>query len=149
MEKTAIELAYGITQIKTKSIAIQEPDGYALDDIDVIGQVGLEINVETDFTVDITFEIASDFIDKKTGEKLVAHIGITKYKLVHAEAIISKEDMTLKMPDQLMVTLYSMAHTHARALLATELKNTIFKDQLFIPIIDPKSILNHKPNSEL
>lgn len=146
-ENTNVELAYGIIQIKTKELSIHEPDTFVFEHVDVIGKVNFNIDVGMDFTAEISFEIITEFIDNTTQEKLVSHVGLTKYSIINTESIISKEDKTLHMPDKLMVMFYSMAHTHARALLATELKTTIFKDKLFIPIIDPSAILKYKPNS--
>lgn len=142
-----LELAYAVTQIKTKSLTINESDEFITDTIDVLGQVALRIDVVPDFTAEITFEINSEFINNITKEILVSHLGVTKFKLINAQSIFSLDSSTLHMPDQLLVTLYAMAHTHARALLAADLKNSIFKDKLFIPIIDPKVILNQKQNA--
>jgi hypothetical protein len=138
------DLAYHITQIKTKAISINEPDDIDFNQIDVIGEVAFGTTTIDDNTIELAFEIISNFIDNRTQHTLVTHTGLTKYNLVNIQNIKNKEDNSLSIPDQLMVMLYAMAHTHARALLAVDLKQTIYKDQLFIPVIDPKAILNLK-----
>lgn len=141
------DLAYGITQIKTKSLTVNEPDTFSKENIDVIGEFGFQTVGIEDNAVELSFDIVSSFVIRDTQEILVKHAAITKYKIINIKNILDQDSNALNLPDQLMVTLYGMAHTHARALLAAELKTTIFKDKLFIPIIDPSAILKYKPNS--
>lgn len=95
---------------------------------------------------EIIFDIVTDFFEPESKEVLISHIGTTKYVVQNLPSSDDKESFNI--PDQFMVMLYSIAHSHARALLASDLQNTIYKDKMFIPVVDPKNILNNKLNTE-
>lgn len=134
-------IGYRIVQIKTHKISITEPDHIEFEDMTVSGKVNFSVKVLNN-VVEMLFDIVTEYVDANTKEVLISHMGRTKYEAVNIP--ISEETKMVNIPDQLVVTLYAMAHSHARALLASDLQNTIYKDKVFTPVIDPKEILNHK-----
>lgn len=144
--ETEERIGYRIVQIKTVKIIINEPDDLDFDQITVTGKVNLSTTSLNNEKVEIVFEVVTEFIDKRTNETLISHIGRTKYIAVNI--IISEDQEVINIPDQLMIMLYAIAHSHSRALLSSDLQNTIYKDKIFIPVIDPKDILNREMQDE-
>lgn len=133
-------IGYRITQIKTHKIAIVEPDNIDFDNLTVSGQVIFSVKALHEGIFEISFDIVSEYVDNVSTEILISHIGRTRYETNNLLICSGKE--VLNIPDQLMVMFYEMAYTHARALLASALQNTVYKDKVFTPVIDPKNILN-------
>lgn len=139
-------IGYRITQIKTHKISIIEPDYVDFENMTVSGQVNFSVTVLEDDIADVLFDIVTEYIDIKTKEVLISHTGRTKYEAVNIP--VSEDRERVNIPDQLLVMLYAMAHSHSRALLASDLQNTTYKDKVFTPVIDPKGILNREPENE-
>src|SRR5690606_16546446 len=102
-------------------------------------KVSMSISAIDDSKTEIIFDVISNFYNPDTEEELIEHIGRTKYIVTNLH--VSAEKDSVDIPDELMVTLYSLAHTHARALLASDVQNTIYKDKAFLPVVNPKEIL--------
>ena len=66
------------------------------------------------------------------------------YKIEGLEQTYVDKKDSFDLPDNLIVQLFSISFTHARALLSIELSPTIYKNRYFLPIIDPTSILNNE-----
>lgn len=135
-------IGYRITQIKTHKITIVEPDNVNFDKITISGNVNFMVTDLAGDKAEIIFDIVTDFFQPENKEILISHIGRTKYLVQNLPSSNDKD--AFNIPDQLMIMLYSIAHSHARALLASDLQNTMYKDKMFIPVIDPKNILNNE-----
>lgn len=135
-------IGYAITQIKTQKITIVEPDHLDVDKLTVTGEANLQVNAIGKGRTEILFDIITEYVNAKTNETLISHTGRTKYEAINV--YIETERETLELPDQFMVMLYAMAHSHSRALLASDLQNTVYKDKIFTPVIDPKQVLKMK-----
>lgn len=60
------------------------------------------------------------------------------------DKVYNKEADSYELPNGLTVQLYSHAYTHARALLASELSATSFRDKYFLPILNPSQFIRSK-----
>lgn len=135
-------IGYRITQIKTHKITIVEPDDINLEKITITGNLNVMAKEIDESKAEIIFDVVTEFFEPKIKEVLISHIGRTKYVVQNLTSAADKESFNI--PDELLIMLYSMAHSHARALLASDLQNTIYKDKMFIPVINPKNILKNK-----
>lgn len=140
-----LPITYRVSQIKTKKISINEPDKISFENIEVFGEVTYKLNALNDKTSLLEFEIITEFVDTKAQENLINHVGLTRFEINNLPASIGDTQSDLRIQDNLMITLYGIAHSHSRALLACDLQNFIYKDKLFIPIVDPKRILDLIP----
>lgn len=136
--KRVDNIGYRITQIKTHKISIVEPDHVDFDNMTVSGKVNFSVTVSEDGIADVLFDIVTEYIDIITKEVLISHTGRTKYEAVNLP--VSEDREMVNVPDKLLVMLYGMAHSHSRALLANDLQNTMYKDKVFTPVIDPTGI---------
>lgn len=106
----------------------------------------LSLNTNTSLDIDkeksaITIDINTNLIDKEKDEILVEHSGRTVYQINGLDKFYNSEENNFDIPDGLLVQLFSLAYSHARALLATEVSPTIYKDKYILPVVDPTGFL--------
>lgn len=94
---------------------------------------------EFSFTVEAIFYLISDPSQVVLGGKVK-----TDYKVEHLKKL-AKSSNTLDMPDQAMITMLSIAISHARALLAKNASGSIHSS-LIIPIVNPRDIYDQMKN---
>lgn len=103
----------------------------------------INFNVEFHFDAKenwIEFIVIPTYSNKDTNE--VAFHGSVLTKFVVKDLLNFMEGDLLKLPEGALVTLYSMAYTHTRAIMSKNLKGTLFQNQL-LPIIDPDHMLKN------
>lgn len=106
------------------------------------GQLKGELNVKINFDREkstISFDIASTISDQD--EPVIQHVARTVYEVKGIDQLHTAEKDSFNVPDDLIVQLYAISFSHTRALFATELSPTVFKDKYFLPVIDPTDIL--------
>lgn len=137
-----IEFLYKIIKIHTSKFAHNEIDEgkfksllEASDELAV--SMNLNLNIDNEKSL-ITVDVTSKLTEKKTDLVLIEHTGRTVYSVKGLEQIHNAENNTFEIPDNLLLQLYSMAYTHARALLAVELSPTMYKEQFFLPVVNPE-----------
>jgi len=106
----------------------------------------LAINTSTSLNIDkekstIIIDINTQLIDSEKDDVLVEHSGRTVYIVKGLDGVYNKDEDNFNLPDGLVIQLFSIAYSHARALLATEISPTIYKDKYILPVIDPSVIL--------
>lgn len=92
----------------------------------------------------LTIHIDTKLIEKENNNSLIDHSARTSYAIRELNRFVhikDKKERTYHIPEELLVELFSTAYTHARALLATEISPTIYKDKYFLPVIDPADVI--------
>lgn len=142
------EIGYRIVKINTTKFSFEEINEEALDQL-FKAREALEISLNIKFDIDkdksiIALDVSTELIQKKKGTILVSHVGRTSFLINNLEVVYDKEQGTYVFPHDILVQLYSIAYTHARALLATEISPTIYKDKYFLPVINPVDLIQNK-----
>jgi|TARA_B110000240_G_C13495101_1_gene451341 hypothetical protein len=143
MEDNKTQIGYRIKQISTTKFSFEEIEN---EKNEILVFDSLDINIKAKLDIDrinseITILINSEFSEKENKSVLIKHSGKTVFKFESLEILINKENNNFEIPNNLLVQLYSLSYSHARALLAAENSRTIYKDKYFLPIIDPKMFI--------
>ena len=109
----------------------------------------LYLNTKTILNIDdkessISIDINTELLERKSNEILVEHSGRTVYQIKGLKDIYNETDNVYDIPNEFLIQLYSLAYSHTRALLATEVSPTVYKDKYFLPIINPQDFLKNK-----
>lgn len=72
---------------------------------------------------------------------LVEHTGRTSFYVEGLEKFFKEKDSTYDLPNIFMIQILGIAYTHARALLSVEISPTIYRDNYFLPVVDPANLL--------
>ncbi len=147
MKKEQIELSYRIVKIHTTKFSFNEISELDLSNL-LNTKNGLNIKIDVTLTINkehnkLAIEVFSNLINPN-GEVLVEHKGKTEFDVKGMDAIYNKENKTFDYPDVFLTQIYGIAYTHARALLATDISPTIYRDKYFLPVIDPLILLPPK-----
>lgn len=150
-QKKQVEISYRILKIHTAKFSyedIEEKDLSSLFD----KPDSLAINMSTTLNIDrekstFTLDINTALIDKKNEKVLIEHLGRTVYQLKGYDQVYNKKEDSYDLPDGLLIQLYSLAYTHSRALLATEISPTIYKDKYFLPVVNPTDFIKTRNNN--
>lgn len=138
------QLEYRIVKIHTVKFSFSDLEEVYADAIISGNHLNGELNVQINFDSEkstVSFDISTHMIDTRKEEAVVQHLARTVYEVKGLNETYNAEKDAFNIPDDLIVQLYAISFSHARALLATELSPTVFKDKYFLPIIDPKDIL--------
>lgn len=149
--KTEVELSYKIIKIQTAKFAHQEIEENHFKTL-LASNDELSVNMNLNLNIDkekssISVDVTTSLIEKKSELILIEHTGRTIYNIKGLEKIYTSENDTFEIPDGLLIQLYSMAYTHSRALLAVELSPTMYKDNYFLPVVNPEMFIK-KQNSD-
>jgi len=144
-DKVEIELEYRIVKIQTTKFSFLEIDeenaNKLFESEDLLSvNLGVSINIDNEKST-LSIDINTVLFDKNSNKTIVEHTGKTTFELRGLTEIYNKESDSFDIPDGLIVQLYAISYSHARALLATELNPTIFKEKFFLPVIDPTNII--------
>lgn len=153
MEKNQKQFEIGYRIIKIHSIKFNFED-YSEEVIDKLFNTmdSLGLNLNTSLKIDndtsiITIDIASKLINNSDNSVIITHTGRTAFHMKGLDKIYNKETDSYDIPDDLTTQLYGLAYTHTRALLASELNPTSFRDKYFLPVIDPSQFVKNKEKS--
>jgi hypothetical protein len=105
-------------------------------------EIGLNIGIlisEDESTISV--DVSSNLKNLKDDIVLVNHMARTIFKIRGLPETKDSEEGFFNLPDGFIVQLYSIAYSHARALLAVELSPTVYKDKFILPIVDPTKFL--------
>lgn len=138
-------LKYRITKIFTTKFSITDIQEEVLEkllnsDTELNIKIDISLNVETP---KISIDVHSQLSNVAESTTLVEHTGRTLFFLEGLEDYYNKQNDAFELPDNLLIQLHSIAYTHARALLATEISSTIYKDKYFLPVINPSDLIKH------
>lgn len=139
-------LGYRIIKIQTTKFEFREIE---TDDINLIFEQNGFLRIDSGVRIDIDkeretiiFDIESSVIENATELKLISHTGKTTFQVKGLEEVYDTESNSFDFPNEFMIQLYSLSYSHARALLATELSGTMYRDKFFLPVINPSTIIN-------
>lgn len=154
MEKNIeqVEIGFRIVKIHTSKFLFEDLDEELLNELfDAPG--ALAVNMNTSLNIDkekstISLDVGTELVKKETGSVLVGHLGRTSFLIKGLDRVYDKEQDAYNLPDGLLIQLYSIAYTHARALLATEISPTVYKDKYFLPVVNPADFIKNKKSLE-
>src|SRR5690554_82955 len=109
--------------------------------------IGVAMSIKNEDS-SIVFDISSQLIDKLNESILVEHVGRTVYFIRGLEDVYSSEQDAYDLPSEFLLQLLSIAYTHSRALLASEISPTCYHEKYFLPVIDPRDLLDMLNNSD-
>ena len=146
--KKNVEIGYRIIKILTSKFSFEEIDEEELNEListpnglTVDMNISLNINKETnDMIIDVS-TVLLNTNDKKT---LIHHVGRTSFNVKDLDKVFNEKTNAFDLPDDLLIQLYSISYTHSRALLATELNSTIYKEKYFLPVVNPQIFISKK-----
>jgi len=142
------EINYRIIKIQSIKFNFEDYSEKVIDELfSTKDSLSLNLNTALKFDHDtstVTIDIASNLINNSNKSIIISHTGRTSFHLQELDKVYNKEADSYKLPNGLIVQLYSLAYTHARALLASELNSTSFRDKYFLPIIDPSQFIRNK-----
>ena len=138
-------LGYRVSQIHSLKFSFKDIEPERLNRI-FEAQNALALNTNTSLNIDkdkstITIDINTILIDNQKEDVLVEHSGRTVYVVKGLDTAYNEDGNNFNLPDGLIIQLFSIAYSHTRALLATEISPTIYKDKYILPIVDPKGFL--------
>ncbi|WP_121966539.1 hypothetical protein [Myroides sp. N17-2] len=144
MKKKDIVLGYKITKIQSTKFEFKEIEEEKIkvvffDNESLRVDMGVQIQVDNEKSI-VTIHIETNVVEKETEDSLIKHTGITSFIINGLDEMLNKEDDSYDFPPEFLVQLYSLSHSHARALLASKLSSTVYRDKFFLPIVDPKKV---------
>jgi hypothetical protein len=147
-QKETIEIGYRIIKIHTSKFSFEDLNEESVEKLFNTPNL-LAVNMNTILNIDkekstITIDIGTGLTEKQNNQILIEHSGRTIYQVKGLESVYNKEKDYYDIPDGLLLQLYSMSYSHARALLATEISPTIYKDKYFLPVINPNDLIKKK-----
>jgi len=148
-KKKEVDIGYRIIKIHTTNFTSKDIDDKSLQNLfNSLNALGVNVNVSVNINREdssITMDVATDLFNRETNVKLVEHSGRTVYFIQGLDQTYNKEKNAFDLPGPMLIHLYSIAYTHSRALLATEISPTCYHEKYFLPVIDP-AILIQKNN---
>lgn len=140
-----IRIGYRIAKIHTIKFGFKDiPPERVLELFGAPDALGVNINVGVQVDRDksnITIDVSSDLMDNTDNSVLINHTGRTVFFIQGLEQTFNVEKNAFDLPDPLLVQIYGIAYTHARALLATEISPTCYHERYFLPVIDPSKLV--------
>lgn len=141
-----ISVAYKVSKINTTKFSYNDLEENQVSDL-FENEDNLKFKLDVNLGIsleksEIFFEIHTTLTNKDTNESMITHTAKTTFSIQNLENTFSKDEETFDLPDGLVVQLYALSYSHARALLAVELSRTVYKDLFYLPVIDPTNILN-------
>ena len=145
-QEKEFSLGYKVSKINTTKFSYND-----LEENQVINlfekEENLKVNLDVNMGIslekaEIFFEINTSLSNRENNESIIIHRGKTTFSVQNLESTFNKEDEKFELPDGLIVQLYALSYSHARALLSVELNRTVYKDVFYLPVIDPTNILS-------
>jgi hypothetical protein len=143
-----VELGYKIKQIKTVSFSSKE-----LEQEEFNGLLSEKNRLIIDVTIDLKtnnedslmiFDVNSKMYNTEPRDTLVSHTGRTVFEIKDFNTFFDKEKNVHEIPANNLMLFYSLAYTHARALLCVEIAPTIYRDGYILPVINPSIFIQDK-----
>ena len=135
MEKETPEFTYGIIRILDCGFGIQELISPELDKITVGYGMNFGINTEENW---VQYVIKADFMDSETNSVFLSGTSLTRFNVTNLKGFI-KENNDMLLPDGFLETLFGIAFTHMRAILAKNIAGSKFSN-IIVPIVNPNPL---------
>ena len=141
-----VELHYRVFEIRTVKFVFGEFDDDVIDNLmNDNDNFNLNVSVNIDINGDkslITIDILTELTH--ASELLISHTARTVFEVLNLKAIFDIQTNMYQIPDPLLISTHGLAFSPARALLATEMARTNFKNKFYLPIIDPSQFVKNK-----
>lgn len=142
------DLHYRISKIHTSKFSIVEYSDSEFEelfkkpeDLNFGLKTGIKFE-ENKKTVTIIVDSVLTHNKNATNSKtIVEHVGKTQYDFSGLDNVYDEKTDSYDLPEKLTLILFTLAYSHARALLSVELSPTPLKDKVFLPIIDNPAVL--------
>lgn len=147
--KSEITLGYRITKILSTKFSFSEIDETILDTLLAENGAGININLSTQIDKNkssITIDVNSTLFNSADNSILVEHTGRTTYFVQGLETTFNDTKNAFDLPNALLVQIYGIAYTHSRALLASDLSSTCYREKYFLPVINPTELIKQNLN---
>ncbi len=89
----------------------------------------------------IQFIIEVEFVNSKNQVRIIYSTVLSKFFVENLNQYFTEDNEAIQLPHQGLETLFGLAFTHTRAILAKNLAGTSHS-HLYIPIINPTILLN-------
>lgn len=139
-----IKIGYKISKIHTIGFAIKDIKEEELEPLfnDSLATINVGSNINFDAKVSsIVIDIKSSLAKKGGKNDLVSHTGRTVFFIRDLDSYFNSEDGSYNLPQNFLLQLLGISFSHSRALLATELQSTVYRDKFILPVIDPSLLL--------
>lgn len=144
-QEIKIKFNYRVSKINTFIFNVFElPENEVSELFAEVGLIGLQVNTTINIPSDaksIRIDILSEISKKASNELLITHKGSTIFAVDNLQDFFIPESNSYHLPSSVLVQLFSLAYTHARALIAIEISPTVYKDKFFLPIVDPNAMI--------
>ena len=145
MKKEENKIGYKISKIQTVKFEFKEVDQNIVDEI---FKENTPVKINLNFNINIDKEKSEITIDVNTilpedsNNNYVIHSGRTSFKVLNIEEFYDNENKKFSFPDNFLIQLLGLSFSHCRALLSVELSRTNFKDQYFLPVVNPNELFS-------
>ena len=133
-----------VQAIKTTEISIVEPKNIDFNLIKHWDTYATKFKVINENKAILDFLISTYVIYSTSQEKLITHVGLTRFEVGNLQLADPVDPESLIMPEEILLQIYTNSCAHARALLAVELKDTIYNEKFFPPILVPKNSIDQQ-----
>ncbi|GEM_PF-2975357 len=141
-----LDLAYRISKIQTTKFVFEEIDQKRI--VELFSDrkdLNLTVNIGTLAEVDelkFTVDLGTKLEDKTTKIVLVEHVARTIFHIDGLNSIYNPKTKFVDFPTPLIIQIYGIAFSHARALLAIDIAPTCYRDKYMLPVIDPTTLID-------
>ncbi len=144
-DKEHTKIEYRIINIHTTEFFFEDLSEQEIDHL-VQNSGSLSININNTVNIDaaksvIAIDVSSKLLKKGDETVLIRHTGRTAFQIKNLHEAFDEEQQTYDIPTGLLVQLHSLAYSHARALAATEVSPTAYKNKFFLPVVDPSKFI--------
>lgn len=148
-EKKSVTLSYRVTKIHTFKFSVSEVDDdyfnliFSEDSQLLNLDSSLNLNIDKEKSL-INVDVKSTLQDLKKDISLVDHIGRTTFHVKGLMKTWDEKSNSFDLPNGLLIQIFSLSYSHARALLATEISPTMYKDKFILPVVNPQNFLKNQ-----
>jgi hypothetical protein len=140
-----IKIGYRVETIQTVKFSFEDISEEELNKLmsDPKGLL-IDVNIHTNINKEsstITLDVSTNLFKSNDNTLLVHHTGRTSYYIDGLEKTANTNNTSFDLPNNLLIQLYSIAYTHARALLSVEISPTTYRNKYFLPVINPNSLI--------
>ena len=144
VDKNDLIIGYRITKIQSTKFSFVDTNEEILDELFASKKAAININLTAHidaFKSTMTIDISSALFNTIDNEMLVEHNGRTSFFIRGLEKTKNETNGGFDLPNELLVQIHGIAYSHARALLASDLSSTCFRDKYFLPVVNPEELL--------
>ncbi|TDO03148.1 hypothetical protein [Sunxiuqinia elliptica] len=144
-DQKQFEIGYRIIKIHSVKFNFEDYNEDIIDELfraeDALGlYINTSLKIDKENSI-ITIDIATKLVNNNDDKTIISHTGRTSYHVKGLDKVYDIEPDSFDLPDDFTIQLYSLAYSHSRALLSTELSPTNYRDKYFLPVINPSQFI--------